>query len=450
MDINRLKELIFEHGRKEGFADMEIYYENNSSFSCKVFKGEIDDYIISREGGISFRGVYNKQMGYSYTEKIDESAIGVLIEMAKANAQIVENNEEEIIFKGSKEYKDIGLYSDSLVEVSTDKKLDFIKELEREAYSIDKRVINVNNCIYNDYENERGLYNTKGLNRNEKSNAAFFYISVIVRENSEIQSDVAFETYRDFKDFDVRSLAKRAVDKALSYLGAKSIKSETYTILLENFASADLLKTFSDIFSADSVQKGRSLLKDKLGEAVGSMSLTITDDPFMANGVASRSFDSEGVASERISLIEEGILQGLLHNLRTARKDGVESTGHGYRTSYKGAITVAPSNLYIQPGLNTYEDMVSSMDEGLIITELQGLHSGANTVSGDFSLAAKGYYVKDGRIERPVNQITIAGNFYDVLKNIEAVGEDLAFTIPDMTYIGSPTLKIKNIAVAGE
>jgi len=110
-------------------------------------------------------------------------------------------------------------------------------------------------------------------------------------------------------------------------------------------------------------------------------------------------------------------------------------------------MTVAPSNFYIQPGLNKYEDLVSSMNEGLIITELEGLHSGANPVSGDFSLAAKGYYVKGGKIERPVNQITIASNFYEVLQNIEAVGEDLAFTL---SYIGSPTLKIKNISVAGE
>lgn len=330
------------------------------------------------------------------------------------------------------------------------KKLDFIKELERKAYSIDNRVINVNDCIYNDYENERGLYNTKGLDKNEKSNFALSYISVIVRENDEIQNARAFKICRDFRDFNTESLAKRVVDRALSYLGAKPVKSKTYTILLENIASADLLKTFSGIFSADNVQKGRSLLKGKLGEAIGSMPLTIIDDPFMDGGVAGRSFDSEGVASEKMSLVEEGILQGLLHNLKTAKKDGVESTGHGYKSSYKGAITVAPSNLYIQPGLNTYEDMVSSMDEGLIITELQGLHSGANTVSGDFSLAAKGYYVKNGKIENPVNQITIAGNFYEVLKNIEIVGEDLKFAMPDITYVGSPSLKIKDISVAGE
>ena len=450
MYINRLKELIFEHGKNEGFTDMEVYYESSNNFSCKVFQGEIDDYSVSKEGGISFRGIYNGQMGYSYTEKVDESAVEFLIEMAKENAEIVENEEEEIIFKGSKKYEYINLYSDSLAEVPIDKKLDLVKELEKEAYFIDERVTNVNYCMYNDYENERRLYNTKGLNRDEKLNISLSYISAVVQEDNDIQSAVAFKIGQDFRDFDVKSLAKQAVDKALSYLGAKPVKSETYTILLDNIASANLLKTFAGIFSADNVQKGRSLLKGKLGEAIGSMSLTIIDDPFMVGGAASRSFDSEGVASEKISLVEEGILQSLLHNLKTAKKDGVESTGHGYKASYKGTITVAPSNLYIQPGLNTYEDMVSSMDEGLIVTELQGLHSGANTISGDFSLAAKGYYVEDGKIERPVNQITIAGNFYEVLKNIEVIGEDLVFAMPDITYIGSPSLKIKNIAVAGE
>ena len=222
------------------------------------------------------------------------------------------------------------------------------------------------------------------------------------------------------------------------------------TILLENIAAANLLETFTGIFSGENVQKGRSLLKNKLGEAIGSQQLNIIDDPFMLKGVANRSFDSEGVASQKTSIIEEGILKSLLHNLKTAEKEGVQSTGHGYKSSYKGTMTVAPSNFYIQPGLNKYEDLISSLDEGLVITELEGLHSGANPVSGDFSLAAKGYYVRSGKIERPVNQITIASNFYEVLKNIEAIGADLKFTLPGGGYIGSPTLKIKNISVAGE
>jgi len=291
------------------------------------------------------------------------------------------------------------------------------------------------------------LYNTKGLNKSEKSNIAVAYLSAVVQENEEIQNAFSFKVDQNFRQLDAKSLAKSTVDRAVSYLGAKPVESKNYTILLENIAAADLLETFVGIFSAENVQKGRSLLKNKLGEAIASLSINIIDDALLAGGASSRSFDSEGVASERVSVVEEGILRSLLHNLKTARKDGVQSTGHGFKSSYKGTMTVAPSNFYIQPGLNRYDDLVNSMDEGLIITELEGLHSGANPVSGDFSLAAKGYYVKGGKIERPVNQITIASNFYEVLQNIEAVGEDLAFTL---SYIGSPTLKIKNISVAGE
>ncbi|QUH20147.1 TldD/PmbA family protein [Alkaliphilus sp. B6464] len=450
MDIDKLKELIFEHGKNEGFTDMEVYYQSNSEFSCRVFKGEVDDYSTSQEGGISFRGLYNGQMGYAYTEKIDESATEILIEIAKENAEIIESDDNEIIFKGSKLYNKIDLYSEELANIPTERKLDFIKEVEKKAYELDKRVVNVGYCTYKDYENEKMLYNTNKLNKKEKSNIAVAYLSAVVQEKEEIQSADAFKVGQNFRDFDAESLAKKAVDRAISYLGAKPVESKSYTILLENTAAADLLGTFVGVFSAENVQKGRSLLKNKLGEAIGSLPLTIIDDPFMVDGVANRSFDSEGVASEKVSVIEEGILHSLLHNLKTAEKEGVQSTGHGYKASYKGTITIAPSNFYIQPGLNTYEDLMNSINEGLIITELEGLHAGANPVSGDFSLAAKGYYVKDGKIERPVNQITIASNFYEVLQNIEAVGDDLAFTFPSAGYIGSPTLKIKNISVAGE
>ncbi len=450
MDIAELKELIFDEGKNQGFTDMEVYYQSNSEFSCKVYKGEIDDYSMSQEGGISFRGIYNGNMGYAYTEKIDESAVEILISIAKENAEIIESDDKEFIFKGSNNYNKVDLYSTDLSTVSQEDKIQFIKELEDTVYKLDDRVKSVNFCTYQDHENERKLYNTKGLNTSEKSNIAIVYLEVIVTDNKEIQNSFSFEIGHNFKELDPKLLAKKAVDKAISYLGAKPIKSKNYTVLLQNMAAADLLQTFTCIFSGENVQKGRSLLKDKLGETIGSLPITIVDDPLMNNGVASRSFDSEGVASERITVIEEGILRSLLHNLKTAQKDGVEPTGHGYKSSYKGTIKVAPSNFYIQPGLNKYDDLVSSMEEGLIITELEGLHSGANPVSGDFSLAAKGYYVKEGKVERPVNQITIASNFYEILQNIESVGNDLAFTTPSGAYIGSPTLKIKDISVAGE
>ncbi len=450
MDIERLKERIFTYGKAQGFEDMEIYYQRNSEFTCKVFQGEIDDYATSQEGGLSFRGIYNGKAGYAYTEKIDESAVEILIEAAKENAEIIENEDKEIIFEGSKVYHNLDLYAEKLSTFSVDHKLNFVKTMEKEAYDLDPRVISVNYCVYTDMENEVQLYNTKGLSKSQKSNFALAYISAVVKENEEVQNALMFRAGRDIENFDPKVLAKKSVERARSYLGAKPVESKKYTILLENTAAADLLATFSGIFSADNVQKGRSLLKNKLGAAIGSKKLTIIDDALLANGGASRSFDNEGVASKKLTLVENGVLKSLLYNLKTAEKDGVISTGHGYKSSYKGTITVAPSNLYIEPGESTYEDLVGSLAEGLIITELNGLHSGANPVSGDFSLAARGYYVKAGKIERPVNQITIASNFYEMLQNIEEIGSDLELGLPMGAYVSSPTLKIKEISVAGE
>jgi PmbA protein len=151
-----------------------------------------------------------------------------------------------------------------------------------------------------------------------------------------------------------------------------------------------------------------------------------------------------------MAVIEQGVLKTFLHNTKTALKDGVDSTGHAYKASYKGTLSIAPSNFYIENGPQTYDELIESMEEGIMITSVQGLHSGTNVVSGDFSLAAHGYYVKHGKIEKPVNQITIAGNFYELLNNIEAIGDDLQFGRPSGGYVGSPTLKIKSLAVAGK
>lgn len=181
-------------------------------------------------------------------------------------------------------------------------------------------------------------------------------------------------------------------------------------------------------------------------------SLNITDDPFLEEGLLSSNFDSEGVATSRKDIVKDGRLVTLMHNRKTAQKDGVESTGNAYKASYKGALTVAPANLYVNPSDQSYDELVSSVPEGIIITELSGLHSGANTVSGDFSIAANGFYVKDGKVQNAVNQMTIAGNFYELMNNIEAIGSDLEFSMGFMAtgYIGSPSLLIRELAVTVE
>ena len=216
--------------------------------------------------------------------------------------------------------------------------------------------------------------------------------------------------------------------------------SDNYEIVFSNGAIATLLSAFQGIFSADSVQKGLSLLKDKLNEVVGSDLVTIVDDPFMKKSSSSRSFDDEGVATHYKELISNGVLKTYLHNLVTAKKDGVKSTGNGFGGS------VSAVNLKLEAGKSTLEEIISSCKKGIFITNVQGAHAGVNAVSGDFSLQASGYLLEEGKKIRPVALITVAGNFLEMLKDITMVGND-----SKMSYYGitSPSIKVKSMPVSG-
>lgn len=442
--------LLFQKGEKAGIKDMEIYTQNNSELELMVFKGEIDKYSKAEEEGLSFRGIYNGKMGYSYTEKIDDSSIDMLIDELISNAMVIDSDDEEVIFKGSEKYNKVNVFNEELEKVATEEKIRFIKSLEEEAFKIDDRVKAVNYCLFGEQRINNLMMNTKGLDLEDISNVAFAYISTVVEEGDDVKTSAKFVTSNDFSKFNAKKLAQSVVKEALSLLGAKSITSNDYSVILRYDAAADLLEAFAPVFSAENVQKDLSLLKGKLDKVVSNEIITLVDDPFMKDGVASRSFDGEGVATKYKKIIDKGILKTYLHNMKTAKKDNVESTGNAYKASYKSPISIAPTNMYIENGNTDFEEIISNVEEGILIIDLQGLHSGLDTVSGDFSLSAYGYVIKDGKIDRPVNQITIAGNLYEMLKNVEEVCNDLHFKLPGYGYIGSPSLKISSLSVAGE
>ncbi|MFZ5827617.1 MAG: TldD/PmbA family protein [Bacillota bacterium] len=449
MNLQELKSTLFARGAAMGFTDMEVSYQSNNQFSGKVFKGEIDTYSIAVDGGLSFRGRYNDKMGYAYTELIDEAAIDSLLNGAKASAETIDSADTEPLYAGPFEYETVELFSEKLAQATPAQMIDLLKEIEAECFRLDKRIALVTYCNAQAVTSERMIANTRGLDRSEKVNLSFLLFSAVAREGSDTKSSFKILPVHDLAAIDPKAVAKEVVDEAISYLGAEPLESRPYPILLRNTAAASMLTAFDVVFFAENVQKGRSGLKGRIGEMIGSERVTLVDDPFLPGAVGSRSFDSEGVPSRRLNLMENGVLTSFLYNLKSAGVEGVASTGHGYKPSYKGAIATAPSNLYLKPGERSLEEMVADTDEAVIITSLQGLHSGANPISGDFSLAAHGYYVKGGKIVKPVNQITVAGNFYTVLQEIEEVGSDLEF-VPFGANVGSPTLRIRSLAVAGK
>lgn len=447
MNLNTFKEKLFVAGETFGFTDLELYYEKNDSLTISIYEGDVDEYEPSSVAGVSIRGLYKGKTGYAYTEKIDEEAIDYLLKNAAENAEVIET-EPEKLFTEEATYETKQFYTPELENVTPEDMIQFLQDVEKKALAYDPRVSKISGIVMKTVTGEEAVYNNQGMDLSERNNFLMVSLSLLVKENDELKSGSHFKIYKDFKELDANEVAKKAVENGLSFLGEKSYDNKSYPVILKNSAAASLLGTFTSSFSAQTVHDGQSRLKDKLGETIGSKKTTLIDNPFLADGVASATFDSEGVPKKKVTVVKDGVLDTYFHNYKTANKDGVKSTGHAHRGSYKTSIGVSPSNFYVAPAEATYEELIAEIDEGIVIADLAGLHSGANAISGDFSLAADGYYVKDGKIVGPTRQMTVAGNFFDVLKEIEAVGKDLDFSpMGSSGYIGSPSLKIKSLAI---
>ncbi len=447
MEFLEFKEKLFKEAKNKGFDECEIYYIDRESINITAYEQEVDKYNLNTTFGISFRGMYNKKMGYSYTEIMDEDAIKMLVRNAIECARTIESDDEQFIYKGDKEYPEVNNYSKALENIEVDKLINIALELEKKTKEYSSKVVNIGGCSVGYGSSKYGIYNTKGLELVSKNNMLTAYVVPIVEENGQKYDAVGYTIAESIEDVDTDKIVKEGVEEALSRIGGTTIKSGSYKTVIYNEAMVSLLDAFVDVFDADSAQKGLSLLKDKEGEKIASDILTIIDDPLLKGGLASTPFDDEGVASFRKDIVSKGELITLLHNLKTANKAGVKTTGNGFKASYASPVGIQPTNFYIDKGTNSLEDLLQDVKEGVLITDFSGLHAGANSITGDFSLAAKGFYIKNGKKDFPIEQITVAGNFFDVLKNIRKIGSDLKFPLNN---IGSPSCIVEGLTIAGK
>ena len=447
MDLKVFKEELFKKAKAQGFDECEIYYSDSESLSINIYEGEVEKYKLNNSFGLSFRGKINEKMGYSYTEIIDEDAIDMLINNAKGAALSIENDDVQFIYEGDKDYVEIDSYNTEFDNLKPDELISLAMDMEKECKKQCDKVVNFQGCGMGYGKSSYGIMNSKGLDLKNSRNHLTAYVIPIVEENNEKYDGMGYIVADHVSEIKPDKLAKDALDEALSRVGGRSIASGKYKIIINNEAMVSLLGTFDSIFDAEQAQKGLSLLKDKEGEMIASDVVTLIDDPHMKKGLGSCSFDDEGVATYKKEIITNGKFNTLLYNLKTANKAGVKSTGNGFKSSYASIVGVSGTNFYIKPGEKSFEEVCEEVKEGLIVTEFAGLHSGANAVTGDFSLAAKGFMIENGKKTFPVEQITVAGNFFDLLKDIETVGNDLKFP---MSSIGSPCVVVKELSVAGK
>lgn len=446
MDFNEFKDILFKKAKVNGFEECEIYYINRENLSITVYEENVDKYNLNKTFGLSFRGKINNKIGYSYTEILDEPSIDMLIKNALEGAKSIESTDIQFIYDGDDNYSKVETYSKDLENIKAEKLIEIALNMEKEAKAYSDKVYNIGGCSVSYGNSNYGIYNTKGLELTNKSNIVSAYVVPIVKDKDNMYDGSGYAIGSSISELDPKKIAEDGVLEALSRIDGKSVPKGKYKAIFYNEAMVSLLGAFIGIFDADAAQKGFSLLKGKEGEKIASDLITIIDNPLLEKGLASTPFDDEGVATYKKEIVSKGELKTLLHNLKTAHKAGIRTTGNGFKGSYASPVSISPTNFYIEKGNKSLKKIMEEVNEGLLITDLSGLHSGANSITGDFSLAAKGFYIKDGKKAYPVEQITVAGNYFEFLKNIKDIGDDLVFPLSN---IGSPSIRIDQVSVAG-
>ena len=441
MTYEAYRDALLKIALEQGCSDAEVYAQESREFSVEVMEQTIDSYSVSRSMGLSIRVCLEGKNGYAYTELLEEPE--ALVARAMDNARAIESTDEHPM-QGAAEYPAVTLPENPLTNMDDAARIQLAMELEKRALASDERCVRVagNQVIWE--EGRIHIANTRGLQASRDVTAAVCYVNPVLQEGEQMQDGFAFRCREQV--FDLEGCARDAVADAARKFGASTIPSGKYPVVLEKHAASDLLHGFISLFSGEAAQKGLSLLGDKVGQAIAAPCVSMVDDPLLA--VNPRPFDDEGVPSVRTDVVEQGVLKTLLHNLKTAQKAGCASTSNGGRGSAASPVGVAPSNFMIVPGEKSYETMLEELGDGLIIRDISGLHAGLDPISGDFSLLAGGWLRKDGKLQ-PVEQITVAGNFFTLLKEVEEVGADLWLGLGLGTIVASPSLRIKGLMVSG-
>lgn len=450
MDRDKLVDILLKKAKEFNIDDIEVYISKESSMDFNIYEGQLEKYVVAEEENLSLRGIYKGRMGYSYTEKLREDSLDELINNL---IEYAENNNNEEVEKMSSsifgEKKTV--HRENLLNKYTEKeKIEYLLDLEKKAYDYDKRVKTIDDCRYQEKIQDVYIRNTKGLELEDSHTIGIIGLSAVTEEGNNMQTGYSHIVFKELLEEYKEKLIKESVGDAINMLGAEPIESGNYEIILRNNVVADMFSNFSPIFLGNTVQKNLSLLKGKIGEKVAVDFFNIVENPLMENGKYCRTFDDEGTSTYTKYIIRNGVLETFLHNNKTAEKDGIRSTGNGFRASHKSSIGVISTNMYIEEGDNSLDDMIKSMEKGIIITEIHGLHAGINPTSGDFSLSSNGLFVENGKIIRPLAQITVAGNLYNMLKNIKYIGNDTKFSHPSSSYFGSPSLYIGSLTVSGK
>ena len=448
MDLEKIKSLmneIISRSREYGFEDAAVYYSDHESMSVDILNGEVSAYENSRDSGFTFKGLKDGQMGTSSTNMIDDDTIDYLLSSAMENCEVLNDEDPDFIYCDP-DHKE--LFYSQLSGAYDKNTYERFKDL---GLKIEKAILDIDPCVkavdYLSIACSIGpaiMANSKGLYAYTDEDGISLYAGARAEKDGVVKSGGHYWVGKDIDDFDMDKFIDKVKDNLITKFGASSVNSGSYDVIITNEAFVSLFKAFFGNFSSYAMQKGLSLLAGREGEKIASDIFTLSEIPMYEKALTKIPFDTEGVITFDKEIIDKGVFKTALYNLKTANKEGRKSTGNGFG----GAI--GATNLVVKEGEKSFDELMESVGNGLIITDVSGLHAGVNSISGDFSLLSEGFVIENGKKGRPVEQITISGNFYKMLFNITEVGNDTVNVPGSRGEFFSPSVVIKAMDVAGD
>ena len=447
MDFNAFKEAVIALCKEKGIQQYELYYQSGSSTSVEAFQHEINEFSSSEDGGVCLRCIVDGKMGYASTQELSAEQAEALVFQAVDNASVLESDDPIFLGEGGQTYEALPQRGYELP--TTESMIETVLSAQEKLYAADPAVIDGSQTQAFSESSRICIVNSKGLDLHYENKASGLLTAAVVTNGKEMANDYQVKLGQ-LSRIDSDALVKKAAECAIRKLGGDPAPTGQYPVVFDSEAMSDLLATFSGIFSSEAAQKGLSRFAQAEGTQVASPIVTIVDDPFHKDSPMPMNFDAEGSPTHKKNIIQKGVLCTLLYNLKTAHKAGKKTTGNASKAGYDAGVAIRPFSFLLEGGEMTEDQLLKEVGSGVYINSLSGLHAGADPITGDFSLQSAGFMIEGGKKTRPVKSFTVAGNFYQLLKDIAAVANNSHLPTPmGATAFGAPTTLVKGLSIAG-
>lgn len=443
-ELLELLDRVVDHA--EGDESVEAYGIDETETTVQAYEGAVESLSSARTRGVGVRIISEGRVGYAYTADLGDRSLAEVVAEARANASVSTPDEANVL-PAAQDYPDVGaLYDPGFDEVAPEEKVRLALAVDAAAGG--EHVKGVESAQYGDSVASVAIASTAGVRAAYRRCDAFVMATVLAEADGQTTSAYGLDLARMPADLDVEAAGAEARERAVRLLRGRKPSSGRMPVVLDPYATASFLGVLAGALTAEQVQKGRSLFADRLGETVAGEHVTLVDDGTLAGAPGTAPWDGEGVAHHRTELIGSGVVRGWLHNAYTAARDETASTGNARRAGFKSAPGVSPTNLFLEPGPSDQAALLAQAGTGFYCQQILGVHSGANPVSGDFSVGAAGVMIRDGVFAEPVREATIASTIPDMLGNLVAVGSDLRF-LPFGGGMGGVTVLFEGMTLGG-